>query len=234
MSVFKFKQFQVKQKDAEAKIGTDGVLLGAWTPLGLHPKRILDIGAGTGLIALMLAQRTENTSITAIEIDQKAFKECLFNFEQSKWIERLEIKHISLNELKTHQKFDLIASNPPFYTDTYYAKNSARNNARNTSSLSFEDLIKKSNQLLNPNGIFSVIIPFKEDATFIQLAKAQDLYPFKITHVKGNPHTDFKRSLIAFKKTEEPLFINELIIEIERHQYTEAYKCLTKDFYLKM
>lgn len=234
MSTFCFKQFTVKQEKSAAKIGTDGVLLGAWTPLGNLPQAILEIGAGTGVISLMLAQRSENVHITAIEIEDNAFEECLYNFQQSLWKERLKIIHTDFKDFDSEQKFDVIVSNPPFYTETYFAQNQARNHARNVSSLPFELLVEKANQLLNNNGIFSVILPFKEEQNFIRLAEKFQLYPFKVLRVKGNENTEIKRSLIAFSKVNKTININNLIIEKERHHYTDAYISLTKDFYLKM
>ena len=219
------------------KVGTDGVLLGAWTPLENNPYSILDIGAGTGLIALMLAQRSHAEQIDAIEIDDEAYEQCVDNFESSNWGDRLFCYHAGLDEFVEEmedEEYDLIISNPPFYTENYSSGNEQRDKARFTESLPFEELIEAAAILLSEDGVFAVIIPFKEEENFTAIAKDFDLHPFKITRVKGTPDTEIKRSLIAFSKKETAITINELVIETARHQYTPEYIELTKDFYLKM
>jgi tRNA1Val (adenine37-N6)-methyltransferase len=219
------------------KVGTDGVLLGAWTPVENHPYSVLDIGAGTGILALMLAQRSSAEQIDAIEIDENAFEQCVDNFENSPWTDRLYCYHAGLDEFmdEPEEEYDLIVSNPPFYSEDYKTESEQRDLARFQDALPFEDLIEAASVLLSENGIFSVIIPFKEEEKFIALAKECNLFPFKITRVKGTPTTEIKRSLLAFSFAEKTNFpIDELIIETARHQYTEEYIALTKEFYLKM
>ena len=131
-------------------------------------------------------------------------------------------------------EYDLIISNPPFYTEDYKTENEQRDLARFSDALPFKDLVEAAHLLLSENGIFAVIIPFKEEEKFITLAKDFELYPFKITRVKGTPTTEIKRSLLAFSKTQKQTLVDELTIETARHQYTEEYIDLTKDFYLKM
>ena len=233
MSTFRFKQFQITQNRAAAKVGTDAVLLGAWTPIINEPKRILDIGAGTGVISLMMAQRTQNAEITAVEIDLEAFREAKLNFEASPWGNRLNCLKSDIKTVFFSSYFDLIVSNPPFYTEKTFAPNNRRNVARNTSNLNFSDLIEKVNSLLSPEGVFSVIIPFKEEKTLCELAEKNNLFPIKKTHVRGNENAPIKRSLIAFGREQKKSIPKELIIEVERHIYTQEYKELAKDFYLK-
>jgi tRNA1Val (adenine37-N6)-methyltransferase len=220
------------------KIGTDGVLLAAWTPINNNPFAVLDIGAGTGILSLMLAQRCSAEQIDAIEIDEEAFEQCVENFENSAWADRLYCYHAALDEFMEEmeeEEYDLIISNPPFYSEDYKTENDQRDLARFQDALPFEELIESASRLLSENGFFTVIIPFKEEAKFIALAKENNLFPFKITHVKGTPTTKIKRSLLAFSFTEKANFpIDELVIETARHQYTEDYITLTKDFYLKM
>lgn len=234
--MFQFKQFSVNQDKCAMKIGTDGVLLGAWTPLENTPYSILDIGTGTGIIALMLAQRSNAEQIDAMEIDDDAYEQAVDNFENSPWGDRLFCYHAGLDEFmeEPEDEYDLIISNPPFYTEDYTSGDEQRDKARFTASLPFEDLVEAAALLLSDNGIFSVIIPFKEEDSFVALAKELDLFPFKITRVKGTPTTDIKRSLLAFSRDEREIVIDELIIEIARHEYTPEYIALTKDFYLKM
>jgi len=219
------------------KIGTDGVLLGAWTSIENNPNSILDIGTGTGIIALMLAQRSSATQIDALEIDENAYEQSVDNFENSSWSNRLFCFHAALDEFveEPEDEYDLIVSNPPFHTEDYYSNNEQRDLARFANAMPFEDLIEAAALLLSENGIFSTIIPYKEEEHFLALAKEYELYPVKITRVKGTPITEIKRSLLAFRRKGNPDFIfDELIIETARHIYTPEYIELTKDFYLKM
>ena len=234
--MFQFKHFTIQQDRCAMKLGTDSVLLGAWTPIDNLPFSILDIGAGTGILSLMLAQRSNAEQIDAIEIDEEAYEQCVENFENSPWGDRLFCFHAGLDEFveEPEDEYDLIISNPPFYTDDYKSENAARDIARFEDALPFEDLLEAADLLLSEKGIFSVILPYKEETKFIDLAKEFELYPFKITRVKGTPTTEIKRSLLAFSRIEKAILNDELIIETARHQYTEDYIALTKDFYLKM
>ena len=244
--MFQFKQFTVEQDRCAMKIGTDGVLLGAWTPITNNPFSVLDIGTGTGIIALMLAQRSNAEQIDALEIDEEAYEQSVDNFENSPWSDRLFCFHAGLDEFvdepeddpsdsELAQQYDLIVSNPPFYSEDYKSENSQRDLARFQDAMPFEDLIEAADLLLSENGIFSVIIPFKEEDRFLAIAKENELYPMKITRVKGTATTEIKRSLLAFSRKEEVnFFVDELVIETNRHIYTQEYIALTKDFYLKM
>ena len=233
---FTFKQFTVNQDRCAMKIGTDGVLLGAWTPLINNPFNALDIGAGTGILSLMLAQRSNAEQIDAIEIDEDAYEQCVENFEASPWGDKLFCFHAGLDEFvdEPEDEYDLIISNPPFYTDDYKSDNSSRDLARFEDALPFVELIEAAALLLSDNGIFSVIIPNKEEERFVTMCKELDLFPLKITRVKGTPTSEIKRSLLAFCRKEQTPLIDELVIEISRHNYTPEYIELTKDFYLKM
>lgn len=237
MTKFSFKQFSVEQDKAAMKIGTDGVLLGAWAPIGKNTYSILDIGSGTGIIALMLAQRSDADQIDALEIDENAYEQAVENFENSPWSDRLFCYHAGLDEFmeEPEDEYDLIVSNPPFYTENYFSGDEQRDQARFTESLPFEDLVEAADLLLSENGVFAIIIPYKEEEKLIALAQDFDLFPMKITRVKGTPTTEIKRSLLAFSRnTTENFPVDELIIEIGRHDYTPEYINLTKDFYLKM
>lgn len=235
--MFQFKQFSVEQDRCAMKIGTDGVLLGAWSPIPENIFSVLDVGAGTGIIALMLAQRTNAEQIDALEIDEEAYEQAVENFENSPWSDRLFCFHAGLDEFieEPEDEYDLIISNPPFYTEDYKTESEQRDLARFADAMPFEDLIEAADLLLSENGIFSVIIPYKEEEKFIALAKDFDLFPIKITRVKGTPTTEIKRSLLAFSRNVLENFpVDELVIETSRHIYTEEYVALTKDFYLKM
>mgnify|MGYP003531644453 FL=1 len=237
MSIFQFKQFNINQDKTAMKVGTDGVLLGAWAPIASPIYSILDIGAGTGLIALMLAQRCNAEQIDAIEIDDNAYLQCVENFEQSPWTERLFCYHAGLDELieDPEDEYDLIVCNPPFYSEDYKTPDESRNTARFQDSLPFVELVEAADLLLSENGILAVIIPFKEEENFIKIAQQFELYPQKITRVKGTLEAEIKRSLMSFSRDENSTrAIDELIIEISRHNYTQDYTELTKEFYLKM
>ncbi|MFI1773013.1 tRNA1(Val) (adenine(37)-N6)-methyltransferase [Thalassobellus citreus] len=233
---FLFKKFEINQDQCAMKVGTDGVLLGAWSSIKHNPFSILDIGAGTGILALMLAQRCDAELIDAIEIDDNTYEQCVDNFEQSPWGDRLFGYHASLEEFtaEIEDKYDLIISNPPFYSEDFKTENTQRDLARFNDAMPFEHLIESVSKLLSEDGVFSVIIPFKEEISFIELASKHNLLLNKTLHIKGNPNSEIKRSLLEFSFRESDININELIVETERHQYTEDYINLTKDFYLKM
>jgi tRNA1Val (adenine37-N6)-methyltransferase len=236
---FQFKEFAIHQDKTAMKVGTDGVLLGAWCSIENYPDTILDIGAGTGIIALMLAQRSDAMTIDAVEVVEKAYEQAVENFEQSDWADRLYCYNATLQEFadeiaEEEEDYDLIVSNPPFYTDNFETGNQARNQARFTSSLSFEELLTVVSKILAKNGSFATIIPFKEEKVFIALAEKNNMFLNSICRVKGNTSSEVKRSLLEFSFQQKTIKKTSLIIEISRHQYTEEYINLTKDFYLKM
>ena len=237
--MFKFKQFSIQQEKSAMKVGTDGVLLGAWAPLINNPYNILDIGSGTGLISLMMAQRSHAEQIDAIEIEENAYEECVDNFENSPWADRLFCYHAGLDEFveelqEIDEEYDIIVSNPPFYSEDYKTDDESRDLARFADALPFDELVEAAYLLLSENGIFSVIIPYSAEEEFIALAKQSLLFPLKITRVKGTPTSEIKRSLLAFTRIEQTPIMDELVIETARHQYTPEYIELTKEFYLKM
>ena len=233
---FQFKQFSVAQDRCEMKVGTDAVLLGAWSALDHMPNTILDIGSGTGILALIMAQRSTAELIDALEIDADAYEQCVHNFETSDWGDRLFCYHASLDEFvgEIEDTYDLIISNPPFYTDHFKSRNEARNKARFEDALPFEELLTSVSKLLSVTGQLNVIIPFSEEINFISLAKNVDLYPIRILRVRGQEESPVKRSLISFTFQENKIEVSELTIEITRHHYTHDYINLTKDFYLKL
>ena len=233
---FQFKEFSIDQDRCAMKIGTDGVLLGAWTSVQ-DPYSILDIGAGTGILALMLAQRSDAEQIDALEIDEDAYEQCVENFENSSWANRLFCYHAALDEFTEEmkdEKYDLIISNPPFYTEDYKSGDTARNMARFAEALPFEELIKFASELLSDEGSFAVIIPYSEEEYFLKLSEKVNLFPNRITRVRGAEKTPVKRSLLQLSFTESSFSPDELILEESRHQYTQDYQKMVAPFYLKL
>ncbi|WP_423819999.1 methyltransferase [Salinimicrobium sp. TIG7-5_MAKvit] len=243
MESFRFKQFTIQQDKCAMKIGTDGVLLGAWTSLQHNPFSVLDIGTGTGVIALMLAQRSNAELIDALEIDEDAYEQAVENFENSDWGDRLFCYHAAFDEfveemqeegMEEEEKYELIVSNPPFYSADYSSGDAKRDQARFSEALPFEELLEGVSLLLSKRGIFSVIIPYAEEEKFRYLAADHGLFPQRITRVKGTPDSPVKRSLLELSFLEGKPEVDELVIETARHQYTPEYIELVKDFYLKM
>lgn len=233
---FQFKEFTVAQDRCAMKIGTDGVLLGAWTSIENNPHSILDLGTGTGIIALQVAQRSYCEHIDAVEIDTDAYEQCTDNFENSPWADRLFCYHASAQEfaMEIEETYDLIVSNPPFYSEDYKTDNQARDTARFTDALPFEHLIGCVHQLLSEAGTFALILPKKEEENFILMAAEAGLFPKRICRVKGTATSEEKRSMIEFTFQKTSPKLEALTLEISRHQYTEDYKNLVQDFYLKM
>ena len=232
---FSFKQFEVHQDRCAMKIGTDGVLLGCWAPVD-NVYSVLDIGAGTGVISLIIAQRSTAETIDAVEIDEDAYEQTVENFERSPWGDRLFCYHASFQEFFTEidDKYDLIISNPPFYTENYKTDDKKRDLARFEDALPFEHLLYGSSKLLSDTGRLVIILPYKAEEEIITVAEQFHLYPQKITRVKGSYDAETKRSLIVLGFGRKEIIYDELVIEITRHQYTDEYIKLTKDFYLNM
>ncbi len=236
--MFQFKQFTIHQDHCAMKVGTDGVLLGAWAP-NHNATHILDIGTGTGLIALMLAQRTskQNTSIHALEIDENAAQQAAENIAASPFHNRVTISHEDIVNHTPHHPYSHIVCNPPFFINSLKCSDNQRNTARHTDTLSFGTLIQQSLKLLTPNGSLSVIIPFDSSAEFVKTANDLGFQLSHHTHIYPTPKSGSpKRSLLHFIKKIEPTtpIITKLTIELSRHVYTPEYIALTQAFYLKM
>mgnify|MGYP002835256445 FL=1 len=231
MSIFRFKKFSIIQEKSAMKVGTDGVLLGCWVACQ-ERKRVLDIGCGTGLITLMLAQRNLNSNITGIEIDKIACEEAKLNICNSDWDERISIKHTSLQDFKTESRYDLIVSNPPFFPQNKSRK--SRDIARHTNSLSFQELLINSASLLTENGILSIIIPKNYEEYFCNIAISHKLYPKRFCYVRGNELSKVIRVMIEFSFIKSISLNEYLTIEKSRHLYTDKYIQLCKNFYFNM
>ena len=217
------------------KVGMDGVLLGAWADIS-GAKRILDIGTGTGLIALMMAQRNFEANIDAIEIEPEAFHEALFNVKQSPWNDRISIEYCPFQELaeKAGRKYDLIVSNPPFFDNGIKASAENRAKARHSDSLPLDVLISGATGLLHENGRIALVLPSEYHQELFQLASLNDLFVSRLCWVKPNPQKPTFRILVELTNTECEVQEENLMIEFEKHfDYTPEYMELTKDFYLK-
>lgn len=230
---FQFKRFTVFHDRCAMKVGTDGVLLGAWTDVSTS-QRILDIGTGTGLIALMLAQRNATAQITAIDIDEAAVEQAKENIASSPWKNRIEVTQQDVCCFSSNRLFDTIVSNPPYFNQSLKGPDSQRNTARHTDSLDSSQLLEKVAEILHPEGRFSIIIPSDQTDEIIRIAATYGLHPSRQTDVITRPGLPPKRALLAFQKTKGICHKNELVIELERHVYSEDYIALTRDFYLKM
>ena len=234
-SHFNFKQFSVQQDLCSMKVGTDGVLLGAWTNTD-NANRILDIGTGTGLIALMLAQRS-NANIIALDAEANAFEQAKINFDASPWTNRLQLVLSKIQNYQTDKKFDLIVSNPPYFSGYYSSDDLSRDIARSADMLlSYEELITAVKRLLKEEGRLSLILPADQQERIIAIANQYELALSRITLVKTKNTKDAKRVLLEFVNTsnEVKAILDELVIQSDDNGrvYTQEYIKLTKDFYL--
>ena len=252
MESFCFKEFKMKQSDSAMKVNTDGVLLGAWLSLPREgvkvPEviRVLDIGTGTGVIALIIAQRLSNSfSIVAIDIDKPSVDEANYNFSISPWAERLSALEMSLQDLligKIQEKYDLIVSNPPYFIDSLKAPSARRSSARHNHDLPYEVIIEAAVKMLNDNGKLAIVLPAEEGEKFIEKISGTPLHLARRCKVKTLAGKKEKRYLLEFAKSHQPgkttdsfrTSVEEVLIMQETGglEYTEQYKTLTKEFYL--
>lgn len=230
---FKFKQFTIYQDQCAMKVGTDGVLLGAWTNVGVC-KRVLDVGTGTGLLALMVAQRNADAVIDAIDIDTHCILQAQDNVNNSLFKNRITVKELSFDDvvLQKDKQYDLIISNPPYFQNSHKSPHASRNLARHTDRLSFYELISEGAALLSKNGAISLILPYSSKEDLLQHAATENLFAHRITHVFPLPHKPAKRLLVELGKKKQPPVHENLVIEKSRHVYTNDFNALTEAFYL--
>jgi len=215
------------------KVGTDGVLLGAWANIK-NINKILDVGTGTGLIAIMLAQRT-NTIIEAVELESNAYEQAKINVSLCPWNKRISLHNLSFQEYASSCQilFDLIICNPPYFENSLKSTKKNRNIARHTDTLSHNDLLTGAYKLLSENGRFAVIMPYAEGNKFIAEASGAGLYCIKRTSVKATSSSSFKRLLIEFSKIPQKIDDNLLIIGTDViNNYSDEFRQLSKEFYL--
>lgn len=233
MAVFRFKKFDVRHSHSAMKVGTDGVLLGAWADVS-NSNTILDIGAGTGLIALMLAQRTTNAQIHAVEIDADAYNEMSHNFQESPWNDRLQAFHTSIQSFSTSNTYDLIVSNPPYFKGGTKSHVAGRKSARHEDQLPQNELVDAASAHLTPNGRLCLILPYPEGLKMEELANKNGLYLNKVLSFCSKQDRPTERLLMEFSKIKSDRSSSQMIHYDSNGEWTEDYKLLTKDFYLKL
>lgn len=236
---FRFKRFYISQAGCAMKVGTDGVLLGAWCTVSPRFKKALDIGAGTGVIAIMLAQRGEDHGlrVDAVEIDSPSFFKAQENASKCEWSDRVAVTECAIQDYMTGAsgEYDLIVSNPPYFNDSLLPPDAARTNARHTTTLNHAELLFNVSRLLTAGGIFAVVLPYPQADGFIGLAESEGLCLSRRTDVYPTSRSDAKRSLVEFCKADSAVrgSTDMLVIENAPLDYTAEYMELTKDFYLK-
>ena len=232
MEKFTFKQFSVEQSGAAMKVGTDGVLLGAWVVLSADTKRVLDVGTGTGLLALMVAQRASEAQIVAVEIEPQAAEQAEINVSSSPWAERIEVVCTDAKEFSSEQKFDLIISNPPYFTASLHSPDAERNLARHTDTLSLGALCSLAVRLLSDNGRLAVVLPADCERSIRMAAIGAGLHPTRLCRVRTSSAKPSKRILMEFSRRGDGEQQSELVMS-HNGEPTEEYVELIRDFYLK-
>jgi tRNA1Val (adenine37-N6)-methyltransferase len=234
---FTFKQFTIHQDQTAMKVTTDACILGAYTDIQ-GAKNILDIGTGTGLLALMLAQRSES-KIDAIEIDENAYNQAVINVNESIFKDKIRIFNVTIQSYTPPSGvsglglfYNLIVSNPPFFQNHLKSETESRNNSLHTDTLSFEDLLSSVLRLLSPNGTFVVLLPMYESSIFEQLAISQELYPQKKLTIRHRKGSKILRIITTFGRIKKEIINEELIIKNPDESYTPDFQALLKDYYL--
>jgi tRNA1Val (adenine37-N6)-methyltransferase len=231
-SFFNFKEFTIYQDKAAFKVGTDGVLLGASANLE-EVKRILDVGSGTGLIAIMLAQRC-GAEITAIEPDYYSFVQCVENVSLCTWKDRIRVENLAIQDYHPSQLFDLVIANPPYFSESLKNPDRRKSAARHDDSLSRNDLLNGVSRLLTETGRLQVIMSYAEGSLLIAEASGYGLFCNHILKIRPMPASEIRRLILTFSR--ERMTATEKFLTIEhgkRHEFTMEYKDLTKDFYIK-
>lgn len=229
MSIFKFKHFHIHQENAALKVGTDSMLLGSlcnWNT----PKRLLDIGTGTGVLALMCAQRFNPEEIIGLEISEPAVIEAQMNTANNPFSAKIAILNQAVQEYRPEALFDAIISNPPFFENSSKNPNEQKSLARHTESLSFSELIQSIARLLTPDGKAWIIVPFESKGNLIKLAETNDLFVSDLVEISGKPGK-LSRVVLAFEKQPVTTKLTALCIRTETGSYSEKYKVLTCEFH---
>jgi tRNA1Val (adenine37-N6)-methyltransferase len=230
---FHFKKFSVSHDSSTHKVGTDAVLLGAWANVD-GAKTILDIGTGSGVIALMLAQRSsDDATIDAVELQAHDAKQAELNVSKSPWPTKVHVVNTAIQDFAPRKQYDLIVSNPPFFLNSWLPPDENRSKARHSSELSFSDLIQSVARLLHQDGRFAMVLPYTEGNRFILLAEEADLYANRKLTFRSRMNKPIERLLIEFYRHRGDLKSEELLLYKVNDEWSEGYKSLTRDFYLK-
>lgn len=232
MSTFQFKQFSVQNEKSAMKVNTDSVLLGAWAQNSEDAKIGLDIGSGTGILALMLAQRNPTLEIIGVEIEPKSFEESKFNFNISPWKKRLTAVNLPIQKYEYNSPFDFIISNPPYFENDLKNEDKNKATARHTDSLSFQNLVNFIENNLSQKGNFNLILPLNESEIFREIAKQTSLHLIRIAFVKPNEKKSVNRVMMTFSKTKKELEKEAFCVYQSHQVYSQRHHELTKDFYL--
>lgn len=229
---FQFKEFRVNQPNAAMKVGVDSVILGSWLKLDC-PRSVLDIGTGTGLLALMMAQRNIQSQVVAVEIDDKAIVDARHNFQESIFASRLDLVHASIQEfaMLTDRRFDLIVSNPPYFDAGNRSVNEARSTARHHDSLSLDELFETAEMLLTPTGSFALILPYDIKEKALAHAQNNTLFLTAALAIYPTPDKQPNRVVLQFKKESKECENEKLLVRINGN-YSPEYTQLTSGFYL--
>jgi len=236
-SFFSFKQFTIHQDQCAMKVCTDACLFGAWTAsylssAGFAGQAILDIGSGTGLLSLMLAQQLPNAHIDTVELDTTAAIQAEQNFQSSPWKERIQMYQADIKEISLKKKYDFIISNPPFFENDLKTNSAARNLALHSQALSLEELINTVSGLISVDGEFGVLLPFHRSSYFEAIAAKQNFYTVTRISIRQTPHHDYFRSILCFSKKSKITRETSITIKDELNEYSVAFSQLLKDYYL--
>lgn len=232
--MFRFKQFSIEDNRCAHKVGTDGTLLGAWVNLS-DDKHLLDIGTGSGLIALMLAQRSaDDAYIDALEFSHPDYSQANDNVKHSPWPTKIQVHHTRLQDFETVKRYDHIVSNPPYFNNSFKPPVASRVAPRHTETLTYTELLEHSKRLLTNTGKLSVILPYTEGLQFIGLAKSFNLYPSRQWGFRARKEKPIERWLLEFSQQVEKVEEGEILLYEQDEEWSLDYKGLTRDFYLKL
>ena len=232
--MFRFKQFSIEDNRCAHKVGTDGTLLGAWVNLDTA-KNILDIGTGSGLIALMLAQRsTSSAHIDALEMVASDCSQASENVKHSPWPRKISIHHVRVQDFESAKKFDCIVSNPPFFNNSFKPPVQSRITPRHTDTLPFDELIEHSKRLLTKDGRLHVILPHTEGSQFIETAKSKSLHLTRQWSFRTRQDKPIERWLLSFTQETSSVETGEILLYEKDDDWSDSYRILTQDFYLKL
>lgn len=231
---FHFKKFSVRHDRSGMKVGTDGVLLGVWVDVR-QATQILDIGTGTGVIALMLAQRASDAvTIDAVEINAAAYADAQENIAASPWHDRVHLHHTAIQQFNPSTRFDLIVTNPPYFQKSYKPPTAQRETARHTEHLTFVEILQAAEKLLTANGKLNVILPYTEGLQFITLAEHKGLHCSRKWIFRTRANKPVERFLLEFRWEKKDLNEGEILLYSSGEEWSDGYKELTREFYLKI